>query len=319
MRTAGQQILNSELYTTHQPGISYLPGLLALVLLACLLLPALANAAGPPNQSGWLTSVDLAYVWQGNADLGDDGQFSVDRGVFEIGTARRIGEQWMIGLSLGYGEDQYSFSDTLNGTPWEDIRSLQFGVTMRYQASDNWSLFGLPVLRYSAERDASLNDGREIGLLAGASYRFNDNLKIGPGLGVFNGIGGEEDVFPILLINWAITDEVSLETGRGLAASRGPGLALKWQPSGRWEFGLAARYEKFRFRLADDRDRIAEDKAIPVVLTAAWKWNPTVSITALAGMENNGDLSIENADGERINRLSYDTAPLLGVVATFLF
>lgn len=297
----------------------YKPIGLIITVVAVNLFMSTAHAAGPPDMNGWLKSLDLGYVWQGSTDIEGGGSFSVDRGVIELGTARKLGDDWMIGVSFGYGEDRYDFSGSAFDAPWDDIRSIQLGFTMRYKASDKWNLFGLPILRYSAERDASLDDGREIGLLAGASYRFNKDLTIGPGLGVFSGIGGEEDFFPILLVDWAISDTVSLETGRGLAASRGPGLTLKWRPASKWEFGLAARYEKYRFRLADPGENIGEDKAVPVVLTAAWKWNPGVSITALAGFETSGDLTVEDSNGTRLNRLSYDSAPLAGIVATVLF
>jgi hypothetical protein len=289
------------------------------LLLATTFAATTAHAGGPPDMNGWLKSFDIGYVWQGSTDLDNGSEFSVDRAVIELGTARKVGDDWLIGFSLGYGEDRYEFGGPSANAPWDDIRTLQLSFTMRYQASDNWNLFGLPILRYSAERDASLDDGREIGLLAGASYKFSEDLKVGPGLGVFSGIGGEEDVFPILLIDWAITDTISLETGRGLAATRGPGLTLKWKPEGKWEFGLAARYEKFRFRLADAGENIGEDKAVPVVLTAAWNWNPAISVTALAGFETSGDLSIENSNGDRLRRLSYDSAPLAGLVAKILF
>ena len=294
------------------------PNIIARFLIVASLLPAAAHAGGPPDMNGWLRGLNLAFAWQGKGEFDNGGDFSVSRGIIEFEQARRAGASTFVGISLGYGEDRYSFTGLPNGSGWDDVRTVQLGVNLRHETSDKWSVFGLPILRYSAERDASLGDGREIGLLAGASYRFSDTLTIGPGMGLFSGIGGEEDIFPILLIDWSLTDTVSLETGRGLAASRGPGLSLKWRPSRMWEFSLAARYEKFRFRLQEE-ERIGEDKAVPVVLTAAWKWNPAVSITALAGIETSGDLSIEKGDGERISRLSYDTAPLLGLVATYQF
>lgn len=297
--------------------------ILKLSLLALSMqLPAIAMAGGPPpgSGSGWRTTLTAAYAGQGNADLDNSrGQFSVDRGIIQLETARRIGQRWFTGVSISYAEDNYNFSDLNGVSPWNDIRSLQFGVSMRYLASEKWTLFGLPILRYTAEKGVDLDEGREIGLLAGASYRFSDKLTLGPGLGIFTGFGGEEDIFPILLVNWNITDSLSLETGKGTAASRGPGLALKWRPASQWEFGLAARYEKTRFRLDGLAENIGEDKAVPVILTANWKYNQKFSLTALAGVETSGALSVEDSDGNRLTKLSYDTAPLAGLVATFKF
>jgi len=299
---------------------------LSLLTLA-MQLPATAIANGPPSgsASGWRTTLTAAYAGQGNADLdnnsnpGNNGQFSVDRGVVQFDTARRFGQRWFTGFSVSYAEDNYKFSDSATSAPWSDIRSLQFGVSMRYLASEKWTLFGLPILRYTAEKGVDLDEGREIGLLAGASYRFSDKLTLGPGLGIFTGFGDEEDIFPILLVNWDITDSLSLETGKGTAASRGPGLALRWRPASQWEFSVAARYEKTRFRLDGITENIGEDKAVPVVLTANWKYKQNFSITALAGVETSGALSVEDSDGNRLTKISYDTAPLAGLVATFKY
>jgi len=284
-----------------------------------LLLPASGQTDSRPT-STWRNTLTAAYAWQGESDLDDQANFRVDRGVLEFETARRVGQSWFAGFSVGYGEDRYRFNETPGSfSPWENIRTLQFGLPLRYMANDKWMLFGLPVLRYSAESDADLGDGREFGLIGGASYRFSNKLTIGPGLGAFKGIGDENDLFPILLINWRMTETLSLETGRGLAATRGPGLALKWRPLEKWEFVLAGRYEKFRFRLADSAGNIGQDKSVPIVATASWQWTRAVRISALAGVETSGILRLEDISGNFIAQQSYSTAPVAALVASFQF
>jgi hypothetical protein len=287
------------------------------MLIAFWQIPTTSLANGAPD-SGWRTTMTAAYAWQGESDLNDDGKFSVDRGVLQMKFSKRTGKRWFTGFSLGYEEDYYKFSST-SASPWDDIRTLQMGVSLRYLASEKWSIFGLPLLRFSAERGTDLSEGRELGLITGASYKFSDTLTLGPGFGIISGIGGEEDFFPILLIDWKLTDSLSLETGRGLAASRGPGLTLNWKPAKQWKFAVAARYEKSRFRLADRADSIGEDKSVPVVLSATWNYKRKVSLSALAGFETSGKLSVEGQDGNRINQLSYETAPIAGIIASYSF
>lgn len=287
--------------------------------LIVLTLPVAGKADSKPAAT-WRSTLTAAYAWQGDSDFNEGGRFRVDRGVVEFKASTRITRRLFGGFSIGYGEDRYRFSDTANNfSPWQDIRTLQFGLPLRYLVNDKWVFFGLPVLRYAAEDGASLSDGREYGLIAGASYRFNAQLSIGPGLGGFRGIGGENDPFPVLFIDWRMTETLSLETGRGLAATRGPGLALKWRPLDRWEFGLAARYEKYRFRLADTASNIGQDKSVPIIATAGWRSSPAFRITALAGVEASGVLRLENSAGTFIAEQSYSTAPIAGVVASFQF
>jgi len=293
----------------------------ACVIMACLgqLLPGegVAASGAPPT---WRNTLTAAYAWQGETDLEGGGVFQVDRGVLQFESARRFGRQWFAALTVGYGEDHYRFSDNPGGfAPWEKVRTLQFGLPLRYMANKTWVLFGLPVLRYSAEENAGLGDGREYGLIAGASYRFSDSLTVGPGLGAFKGIGNEDDLFPVVFINWRMTDTLSLETGRGLAATRGPGLALKWRPLEKWEFGIAGRYEKYRFRLADGAGSIGQDKSVPLVATANWQSTPALRISVLAGVETSGVLRLEDSNGNFIAEQSYRTAPIAGVVASVRF
>ncbi len=292
---------------------------LIIVVLLRLLLPN-SVMADSKRTSTWRNTLTAAYAWQGETNLDEGSNFSVNRGVLDFRTSTRLGQRWFAGFSIGYGEDRYRFSNTMGSlSPWEDIRTLQFGVPLRYMANERWTLFGLPILRYSAERDASLDEGREYGLLTGASYRVSDRLTIGPGFGAFKGIGNEDDLFPVLFVNWRITETLSLETGRGLAATRGPGLSIKWRPSDKWELGLAARYEKYRFRLADSAGSIGQDKSVPIIATASWQWTRTLRLSALAGFETSGNLRIEDGDGNFIAQQTYSTAPIAGLVAALQF
>lgn len=311
--------MREEKQTRELSANKYNVGIVKLITIASILqLPVVAHANGAPAP-GWRTTVTAGYAVQGDSDLENRGEFSVDRSILQIETARRFGQKLFAGGSISYGESRYSFSPSGVAAPWEDIRNVQFGLSLRYLASEKWSLFGFPILSYRTERDADLSEGREYGLIAGASYRFSETLSLGPGLGAFSGIGDEEDFFPILLINWKMTDTLSLETGRGLAISRGPGLSLKWQPVSQWRFGIAARYEKSRFRLDDAAGNIGEDKSVPVLLTARWEPSRKFTLSALAGVETSGTLTLEDNAGNRLDRLSYDSAPIAGLVAAFKF
>ena len=56
----------------------------------------------------------------------------------------------------------------------------------------------------------------------------------------------------MLAIDWRITEQLSLTTGRGITASQGPGLTLNYELRDRWNFALTSRYEKVRFALEGD-------------------------------------------------------------------
>ena len=171
-------------------------------------------------------------------------------------------------------------------------------------------------VRWAAESGGDLGEAMTGGLIAGASYRFSDRLRIGPGLGVFGEIEDDVSIFPILVVDWQITDTLALETGSGAGATRGPGLTLRWTGIEDWSFGVGARYETYRFRLDDggpQPDGVGEEKGVPVYLTASWDVIPTVRLTALAGVEVGGELTLEDEDGNEVQSDDADPAPFLGI------
>ena len=90
------------------------------------------------------------------------------------GTARVFANRWRVGAALGYGEDNYDFSGSsgFGGLrPWDRIQEFRFSMPVQYFASDRWTVYAIPSLRFNAETGASLSDGKKGGLLAGASYR----------------------------------------------------------------------------------------------------------------------------------------------------
>ena len=292
-------------------------------LLSALLLVALSTPvlAGPPEtrDSTWRWTLQAAAVHQFEADLDQGGDVSVDRYFASLAVGRQVSDRLRIGLEFGYGEDSYDFSGTTGFgalDPWGEIREMRISLPMRYFASREWMLFAVPSLRYQAERGASLDDGRTGGLLAGATYRFSDTLSIGPGIGVFSEIEDDTSVFPILLINWKLTDTLSLETGGGLAASRGPGLQLTWQPDTSWRFALGGRYEKTRFRLDDNGvapGGVGQDKAIPLYALAEYSWSEDLKLSLIGGAEVGGNLRLEDSSGNLVSDSDLDTAPFLGL------
>ena len=167
-----------------------------------------------------------------------------------------------------------------------------------------------------------MSDSQTWGALAGASYRVSESLTIGPGIGVFSALEDSTNIFPILVVDWKITPDLTLETGRGLAATQGPGLQLRWQANSQWTFIGGGRYEKLRFRLDKDGAAsrgIGEDKAVPLYLSASYAPTRDASISALVGADVGGTLRLEDESGDLITKSDYDPAPFLAVTAKLRF
>ena len=299
--------------------------LLTTLLLVAFAMPAIAVEPSQRGASPWKWTLDAGAVYQSSASLDSGGDMSVGRAFVSGGLGRVFARRWRVGAALGYGEDHYDFSGSsgLGGLdPWDRVREFRISVPLQYFANEHWTVYAIPSLRFNAESGASLNDGRNGGLIAGAAYKISDTLSIGPGLGVFSEIEDSTSVFPILVIDWKITDTLSLETGGGFAASRGPGLQLKWQYSPRWQFALGGRYEKTRFRLDDSGpapDGVGQDKAFPLFALAEFAVSSDITLSLLGGAELGATLRLEDESGDLISKSDLSTAPFFGATLKVKF
>lgn len=273
-----------------------------------------AQAPDFRNGSPWVTSVSGGAIHQFDTDLDTGGSYSVTRGYIEPGISYVMGPLGSFGVSIGYGYSDYDFSSGIIA-PWDDVNDISISFPIRFAASETVQIFAAPSLRFDYESGADADDGFTGGAIFGAGWRVNDRLFIGPGAGVFSGLEEDVNVFPVLVLDWKISDTLALKTGSGLGASRGPGLSLEWTASQDWTIGFGARYEEVRFRLDDTGPNpggVGEDRAVPIYLTASWAPSDATSLTAIAGVETGGRLSTEDATGRVTSRTDYDPGTFLG-------
>lgn len=300
----------------------------SLITALLLLVTSMSVAAAEQVQRGdapWKLTLDAGAVYQSSTSVDSGGDMSVGRAFVSGGLGRVFARRWRVGAALGYGEDHYDFSGSsgFGGLdPWDRIREVRISVPLQYFANDNWTVYAIPSLRFNAESGASLSDGRNGGLLAGAAYRVSDSLTIGPGFGLYSEIEDSSSLFPILIIDWKISDTLSLETGGGFAASRGPGLQLKWQYSPRWEFALGGRFEKTRFRLDDSgpaHDGVGQDKSFPLFALAQFAVSSDITLSLLGGAEIGATLRLEDKSGDLISKSDLSTGPFFGATLKMKF
>lgn len=297
--------------------------LLFLLFLLCFSAPGTAeeyneNRPGKAEKS-WSFPFRSGYVHQLDVDLDEGGSFSVNRFFIQGGPTYSPARRRSISFAAGYGFDGYDFSGQRAlaiFNPWDEIHSFRFSLPVRWGIDHNWTFMAIPALRFTGEDGTDWDKAITGGGFAGFSYRFSDRLTIGPGIGIFSQLEDSTSVFPILIISWKITDRLSLDTGSGMAASRGPGLSLNWEASDQWELHFGGRYEKLRFRLDKDGptpEGIGEDSSFPLITGATYNYNRNTRISLVAGVELGGELRLEDKYGRLITKDSHGPAGFLGI------
>jgi hypothetical protein len=261
-----------------------------------------------------------AAVYQFRTDFEDGGDLATTR--LSLGTQFRFlfNEQLSLGLNLGYRFDRYEFGGNVfpslgtRVTPWRDIQTLGLGAVLVWRLDDRWTLSGGPIGQFSGEESVDAGDAASGGGLIAASYRFNESLLLGGGVGVLSRIEDDPAVFPIILVNWRITDELRLSSQGGPTAVLREGMELIWSPAPPLELALGARYEYVRFRLSEGNtfsDGIGEEMAIPVWLRASWIVTPSVRLDFFGGVAPWGEIKLSDSTGGVLAEADLDPAPFI--------
>ena len=308
----------------YRNGHIYPNACIAIALFGLLFsLPVTAQTEQP---SPFVFKIEGGGLHQSESDLTDSsGGFAVDRGFISASLDYGWSFRDSIGISIGGGKSSYEFDDLTSfggGDPWKKIEDTRVSVTWRFGFGETGSFFLIPTARVEGEKGASSGDSTTYGLLAAAAWRISESLTIGPGLGVFSRLEGSTRFFPMLAIDWDITERWNLSTGRGLAASQGPGLTLGYKLNEDWSLGISGRYEDIEFRLDDEGTAaggVGRDQSIPLVFAARLEPGPKFNLAVFAGIELGGKLKLKDAMGDVIDESSYDPAPIFGATFEFRF
>jgi hypothetical protein len=269
---------------------STLAAALSLCCFVVLPMPLLAttteNNSRQPDFPRWTSGVRGVALYQFATSIDDGGEYASGR--YNISARQGYSTSYRTGaaLAVSYSYDAYRFSggdaESLAGQkPWDNIHTLSLSTPARMGLGENWSAFFIPSVRSTGESTAKFSRTVTGGLFAGASYNFGRNLTLGPGIGVMTQLEESATVFPVLIVNWKITQKLSLETGKGLAASLGPGLTLNYQATPQYRLALGGRYEKLRFRLDKNGDvpgGVGEETSFPLFASCTYSPQPQIAI-----------------------------------------
>ncbi|HSD38043.1 MAG TPA: DUF6268 family outer membrane beta-barrel protein [Rhodocyclaceae bacterium] len=284
---------------------------------------SLAFTVSPAQAQTPGTSVSLGQVHMNKAELSSGGKAGLDDSQLSFSHTAVLGAgRTLLGVQLGANYENWTFDGT-SIKPWQSVQRFSLGVPLIHILEDGWSVLVTPRAEWSGEEGAKSSDSLAYGLIAGASKQYGEGRRLGFGLTVSRTLDKDNEVFPIVFVDWRFNEQWRLfnPLGRGLTSPAGLELAYQLAPTA--ELGLGASFRGSSFRLAEDNASSAGGVGtfsyVPVFMHLNWKPAPAWNLDAYAGMLLNGRLKIEDKHGDKVVSRDLENTPAVGLAASFRF
>ena len=290
-----------------------------IVLAAALSFTAAAHSA----DVAWDYSLSPVYV--PSTDLDSGGQVQTTWLMGSLGATKQIDQHQRLGLSLSASQQQWRFDAPKawrGKTPWQDLYRMQLSLPYSYATASAWIFSFSPGVEYSGEDGADFGESTNYGATTFVANQVSPSLLLGLGLSAWQG-AKENKVFPFLVVNWKVSDTLTLKNPY-VAGPVGPaGLELAWKMSPKWELSAGGAMRSYETRLANANSVAAngslEINTLPVFISANYAFTPDTSLKLYAGAALNGEFVINNQQGNELVKETYSTMPFLSVTLSGKF
>jgi hypothetical protein len=268
--------------------------------------------------------VSITPIFQGKADLNGGGDYSADNLLLRGGVSGDFGNGRRAGVTLNYDYSDYSFSNpaTFGGrAPWGSVERYGVSVPLSMTLSEGWSIGIAPSVDWFGERGADSGESLSWGSLFTASKRYANGNRIGFGVGAFDRLE-KTSVFPMLLVDWKLAERWKLVNPLPAGPTGPAGLEIDYRLDSDWNVGFGAAWRSTRFRLGTANavaNGIGEERGMPVFLRASRNFGKQAALNLYAGVITNGQLRVEDATGNTLRRVDFDTAPIVGATFTLRY
>ncbi len=277
---------------------------------------------GPPIPAGnTVYNAEILTVYQSAAGLDAGGEVALRQLGLKVGLQRGLDGGNSIGGGIGYTQNDYEFSGspgTVGFAPWNDVRQWDFNLQYRHSLDRTASIFVMPMVQFSGEKDASGSDSLVWGGIAGYTKKVSETLSLGIGGGVFSGLEDTKG-FPFIFVYWQINDDWRLSNPFRPGPSGPAGFEFVYTGQEDWELGFGGGYRSNRFAL--DNVGVApggygENTAVPLFVRLSREFKAGGHLDLYAGALLGGELQLEDSNGRKLAETNYDAALLVALSFT---
>ncbi|MBM5570390.1 MULTISPECIES: hypothetical protein [Deefgea] len=289
------------------------------VLSAALACSTLASA----NDVVW--NLNVTPIYSQKTDLDSGGRVGSNMVLASLGASTAIDRNQRIGFNLNLSRQEWEFDAPKawgGKTPFGDFNRAVLTVPYSYGTQSGWIYSVSPGVEFSAEEGADRNESINYGLTAFAARQFSPDLMLGLGVGAWDG-PIDAKVFPFLIVNWKVSDSLTVKNPN-VAGPAGPaGLELAWSASPKWTLSAGGTWREVEIRLSDSNPIAShgsvENRTVPLFVSADYEISPSASLKFYAGAALNGQFIINDHNGNEVSKEKYSTMPFYAVTLSGKF
>jgi len=281
--------------------------------------PSTTAIPAPEPEDGLTFRLIMGGEHQLEINVDGGGDMSVNRLYGAIGVTAELSRDLTLSMNFGYEYSEYDFdgTTTIGGEkPWGNIHTYGFSSRLTFTLTNELSFFFGPVFQVSKESGADWDDAWVGGGVVGTVLRIDESLILGLGLGAIDQLQDSVRVFPVVILDWKITNDFRARSRTSGSAAGRQGLELIYDLGEGLEIAAGIGYHYRRFRLSDQG--IGEDTSIPIWLRLGIDITPSLKLSVHAGFAANGQLEKEQGNGEQVKE-DYDEAGVFGLRVSYRF
>ncbi len=269
------------------------------------------------------SSLNFHYYQQFNASITGGGDIEIASAGAELRLISDITNEDEIEFRFQFQRDDYDFGGStglgaLN--PWGKVNTIDFTTVWihEYDQQNRWYLGG--ILRAAYEDSASAN--AQGGATIAYAHSFSSDVTLGGGVGFIGQANDDPRAFPIIIVDWKITETLRLSSDLSTRFGSRTGLELIWTPRDDWTFGAGYSYSYSRFRLDDSGfapGGAGEASSYPLTFRATYSASPTFDVTFFGGIVFDGNLEVTNNNRNLMQSVDYDNAGVVGLFGKLRF
>lgn len=289
-------------------------------IVAVLMGPAGASpAAGSTEPEHWDYSLSATTMRTSAVGLDASGETRLSSQHLRAGAERRVNPSTELGINVSYDYFDRDFPGAGAVGALQHLSETNgVGISgfLSRRTRFGWSYGVRPYVNWAFESGAFSDDAMSYGTALAVMAGLSAGRRIGAGVSVSRRMEGGTKATPIVIVHWELNESWTLANPREANFSSPAGLEIRYRSGSDWWIALAGIYHSNDYRL-DDRGfaagGIGESSGILSYIRTTYRWASWLSINGYAGAIFDGELEVEDVNGNTLVRSGYDTAPFLAL------